>query len=465
MPGRGEERGIRWRARCRVGWRCGFERVHAEFEANAELVGRGGAGFAAYVGGRPVVDLWAGLAAPGRPWLESTVAPLFSSTKGMAATCLLVLADRGKLDPDAPVAAYWPEFAQAGKDRITVRQLLSHTAGLAEVPDYEDLIALDGTGLTEIAEIRRRLAAAKTNWEPGTRVGYHGVTIGYLMGELVERISGRPLGAFFDEEVARPLGVEAWIEGDDAVIARRAEEIDLEPPPAHLAAIFDAILGEARDGTTIPERAFAAQGGAGLLDRLAVIGNDPRFLVKGLGFGDGLGTARGLARLYAGLAAGGELDGVRLASPGWVDAFATLQLRAPDAVLKIESGWGLGYQINLPNPIGLRPFGPERPRVRPRRCGRAARLLRSRARRRVRLRAEPPGAPRSARREADLRDLRKSLGDGLDARYAVGRRAARARRRRPGPSGDHATTSRTTTRARARATHEPPRARVRRSSA
>ena len=336
----------------------GFERVHAEFEANAELVGRGGAGFAAYVGGRPVVDLWAGLAAPGRPWLESTVAPLFSSTKGMAATCLLVLADRGKLDPDAPVAAYWPEFAQAGKDRITVRQLLSHTAGLTEVPDYEDLIALDGTGLTEIAEIRRRLAAAKTNWEPGTRVGYHGVTIGYLMGELVERISGRPLGAFFEEEVARPLGVEAWIEGDDAVIARRAEEIDLEPPPAHLAAIFDAIMGEARDGTTIPGRAFAAQGGAGLLDRLAVIGNDPRFLVKGLGFGDGLGTARGLARLYAALAAGGELDGVRLASPTWVDAFATLQLRAPDAVLKIESGWGLGYQINLPNPIGLRPFGP-----------------------------------------------------------------------------------------------------------
>jgi CubicO group peptidase (beta-lactamase class C family) len=335
-----------------------FERVRATFEEHASLAGQGGAAFSAYVGGKPVVDLWTGLAAPGRPWVESTVAPLFSSTKGLAATCLLVLAERGRLDPDAPVATYWPEFAQTGKDRITVRQLLSHTAGLTEVPDYENLISLDGTGLTEIAEIRRRLAAAKPNWEPGTRGGYHGVTIGYLMGALVEKISGRPLGAFFAEEIAQPLGVDAWIAAGDDVLARRAQEIDLEPPPAHLAPIFDAIMGDARDGSTIPGRAFAAQNGAGLLDRLAVIGNDPRFLVKGLGFGDGLGTARGLARLYAALAAGGELDGVRLASPATVDRFAALQHRGADAVLKLESAWGLGFQINLPNPIGERPFGP-----------------------------------------------------------------------------------------------------------
>jgi CubicO group peptidase (beta-lactamase class C family) len=336
----------------------GFERVRETFEEHAGLVLQGGAAFSAYVGGQPAVDLWAGRAAPDRAWSEDTVAPLFSSTKGMAATCLLVLAERGKLDPDAPVALYWPEFAQGGKERIPVRQLLSHTVGLTEIPDYADLIQLDGGGLTEITEVRRRLAGAKPNWEPGTRNGYHGVTIGYLMGALVERITGRELGAFFDEEIARPLGIEVWLTGDDAVIARRAHEIDLEPPPPHLAAIFDAILAETRDAATIAGRAFAARDGASLLDRLAVIGNDPRFLVKGLGFGDGLGTARGMARLYAALAAGGELDGVRLASPATVGAFATLQRRGPDAVLKIETGWGLGYQINLPNPIGERPFGP-----------------------------------------------------------------------------------------------------------
>src|SRR5262245_54049987 len=336
----------------------GFEQVREAFEENAQHVGRGGAAFSAYAGGVPVVDLWAGEAAPGRPWQEGPVAPLFSAAKGMAATCLLVLAERGRLDPDAPVATYWPEFAAAGKERIAVRQLLSHTAGLTEIPDYEDLISLDGAGLTEIAEIRRRLAAAKPGWEPGTRVGYHGATIGYLMGALVERISGRALGVFFDEEIARPLGAEVWLEASDDVIARRAHEIDLDPPPAHLAPLFDAILADTRDETTIAGRAFAARGGASLLDRLAVIGNDPRFLAKGLGFGDGLGSARGVARLYAALAGGGALDGVRLASPATVAAFATLQHRGPDAVLKLENAWGLGYQMNLPNPIGERPFGP-----------------------------------------------------------------------------------------------------------
>jgi CubicO group peptidase (beta-lactamase class C family) len=336
----------------------GFERVRAVFEEKAAHVGDGGAAFSAYVDGRPAVDLWTGRASPERPWEEATVAPLFSSTKGLAATCLLVLADRGQLDPDAPVARYWPEFAQGGKDRVLVRQLLSHTAGLTEIPDYEDLVFLDGTGLTEIAEIRRRLAAAKPAWEPGTRNGYHGITIGYLMGALVERISGRELGAFFAEEIGGPLGVEAWITGDDAVLARRAYEIELAAPPPHLAAHFDAILADARDGTTLPGRAFAARDGIGLLDRLAVIGNDPRFLAKGLGFGDGVGTARGMARLYAALGRGGELDGVRLASPRTIDAFATLQSRGPDAVLKVESGWGIGYQVNLPNPLGERPFGP-----------------------------------------------------------------------------------------------------------
>src|SRR5581483_5263521 len=167
-----------------------------------------GASAAVFVDGEPVVDIWGGLAdeAAGTPWERDTITNVWSTTKTMTALCALILADRGELDLHAPVARYWPEFKSGGKDRIEVRHLLGHTAGLsgwAEPLAPEELA--DWDRCTEL------LAGQEPWWEPGTASGYHAVTQGYLVGEVVRRISGRSLGTFFREEVAEPLGADFHI--------------------------------------------------------------------------------------------------------------------------------------------------------------------------------------------------------------------------------------------------------------
>ena len=190
----------------------GFEPVVDTFEENFAKRGEVGAEFCAYVGGERVVNIWAGMATPDRPWTADTLVFVFSVTKGPTALVAQILADRGQMDLDAPVAAYWPEFAAQGKDRVLVSQLLNHTVGLPSFPDYWDLVSFDrAEGWHRDEEIAARLAAAPLIWEPGTRVGYHSITYGWFVGELVRRIDGRTLGAFFADEVADPLGLDFWI--------------------------------------------------------------------------------------------------------------------------------------------------------------------------------------------------------------------------------------------------------------
>jgi CubicO group peptidase (beta-lactamase class C family) len=188
----------------------GFEAVAAEFRTNFARRGELGAASAVYHRGAKVVDLWGGYRdrATRAPWDEDTLEIVFSTTKGMAAITLAMLNSRGYLDYEARVATYWPEFAQNGKPAITVRQLISHQAGLAaldEPLDYATLADLD-----TMAEI---LARQRPEWEPGTRHGYHAVTLGFYENELVRRTDphGRSLGRFFAEEVAAPLGIEFYI--------------------------------------------------------------------------------------------------------------------------------------------------------------------------------------------------------------------------------------------------------------
>src|SRR6185503_661525 len=174
-----------------------FEAVRAQFERNFAERGEVGASVCVTVGGATVVDLWGGIADPktGRAWERDTIGVVWSCTKGATALCAHMLVARGALDLDAPVASYWPEFAAAGKGAITVRMLLSHQAGLAAIsePILDD-------GYCDWDLIVGRLAAQAPLWSPGTRQGYHALTFGHLVGELVRRISGRSIGAFFGDE-------------------------------------------------------------------------------------------------------------------------------------------------------------------------------------------------------------------------------------------------------------------------
>src|SRR5436309_4854914 len=196
-----------------------FQGVKEAFAQNFADHGEAGAAVAVVVGGRTVVDLWGGHAdaALSRPWQQDTIVNVFSTTKGMTAICAHRLTDEGLLDIDAPVAKYWPEFAQAGKEELPVRYLLSHSAGLpavrAMLPPGS---AYDWERMTSV------LAAEEPWWEPGSKHGYHALTFGYLVGEVVRRISGKSLGTYFRDEVAGPLGLDFNIglsEQDDARVA------------------------------------------------------------------------------------------------------------------------------------------------------------------------------------------------------------------------------------------------------
>src|SRR6187401_1920951 len=197
----------------------GFERIAEAFERNFGERGEVGASVCVTVDGKTVVDLWGGLADPkaGAPWKKDTVSIVFSCTKGATALCAHMLASRGKLDLDAPVTELWPEFGQNGKERVTTRMMLDHSAG---VPALRDKVK--DSGPYEWDYMTGRLAAEAPFWEPGTRNGYHGLTFGWTVGEMVRRASGKSLGTFFQDEVAKPLGLDFWIGLPEAIEPRVA---------------------------------------------------------------------------------------------------------------------------------------------------------------------------------------------------------------------------------------------------
>jgi len=186
----------------------GFEGVRDAFAHNFVEHGEVGAGYALYVDGELVVDIWGGTAdvKAGTPYTDDSLQLVFSTTKGATAACANLLAQRGELDVDAPVAEYWPEFAQHGKAHIPVRWLLCHKAGLPTIDAVltaRDVFAWD--------PVIHALEVQEPYWEPGTAHGYHAITYGYLVGEVVRRISGKSLGTFWHDEIAEPLGLEFWI--------------------------------------------------------------------------------------------------------------------------------------------------------------------------------------------------------------------------------------------------------------
>jgi CubicO group peptidase (beta-lactamase class C family) len=271
-----------------------FAEVRVAFEQNFTERDEVGAAVCVLLDGEPVVDLWGGVAdqATGREWVSDTPVVVWSSTKGATALCAHILVDRGLLDLDAPVARYWPEFATAGKETATVRMALSHQAG---VPVLRDPLP-DGA-FTDWDLMVKRVAAEPAFSEPGTRVSYHALTFGWLIGEIVRRVSGRTLGQFFADEVAEPLGLRFWIglpPKEEPGVARLLPpqlEPGQSPSPVTAAAMAD------------PTSVSALMGNAG-----GYLANpdDPAYHAAEIPASGGIATARALAGLYWPLAAGGD---------------------------------------------------------------------------------------------------------------------------------------------------------------
>ena len=325
--------------------------VQPGFEAVAHVLehsdlGRGGAAVAAYVHGQQVVDLWVGEASPGVPWAQDTLTTAFSATKGAAAVCLLLLHDRGLIDVDAPVAKYWPEYAQAGKENTLVRHVLNHTAGLLCFEDPGSLLDWDGNGWDDYEEIARRIATTPPAWEPGSRIGYHAISVGWLSQELVRRTTGMTLGSFFAKEVAQPLGLSIFIGTPEAEQDRLATSIaDVpEPPTAELAALQTRFLEALRDPSLPIAQAAVYMHGRSIYETLDSFVNLPKVRATEIPAANGSMDARSLARMYAALANGGELSGVRLASEQSVRQFGTKSFGGTSAIAELS---GLGQLADM----------------------------------------------------------------------------------------------------------------------
>ncbi len=323
-----------------------FQAVRQEFERNFRERGEVGASVCITVGGETVVDLWGGVARTDTqaPWTKDTIGIVFSSTKGATALCAHMLASRGQLDLDAPVAKYWPEFAQAGKSQVPVFMLLNHQAGLPAVRAPLPQGAYANWDLMVNA-----LAKEEPFWEPGTRNGYHALTIGWLVGELVRRISGKSLGTFFQDEVAKPLGLDFWIGLPEDKESRVAPMIAAEPDPESL--FFREIAKPGSLQSLVLLNSGNYMGAAPEYDTRAAHAAE-------IGGAGGITNARGLAGMYAPLACGGKGRGVELVNP---DVLARMGRVASatgrDAVLVIPSRFALGFMKTMDNrrqPPGLR---------------------------------------------------------------------------------------------------------------
>jgi CubicO group peptidase (beta-lactamase class C family) len=290
------------------------------------------------IDGQTVVDVYGGFAdeARTRPWERDTIVNVWSTTKTVTSLAVLMLADRGLVDLDAPVARYWPEFAQQGKEGVLVRHLMSHTSGLAgwntpfTIPDLYDL-----------ERSTAALAAQAPWWEPGTASGYHALTFGHLLGEVVRRVTGKSLTRFVDEEIAGPLDADFRIGAREADWGRCAEIIPPPPLPFDLASLDpDSVLVKVATGpvadATAPNRAPW---------RLAEIGA-----------ANGHGNARSVARIMSVLSLGGTAGGVRLLSPETIEHIFRVQAHGLDLFLGVPLRFGIGY--GLTEPVGV-PFIPE----------------------------------------------------------------------------------------------------------
>ncbi|WP_405972481.1 beta-lactamase family protein [Streptomyces sp. NBC_00988] len=317
----------------------GFEPVRDAFEANFEARGDRGAAVTVYRHGHRVVDLWAGTKDVDgtAPWEQGTAQIVRSATKGVAAAVLLLLAQRGELDLDAPVGEYWPEYKAAGKERTLVWHLLAHRAGVPVLdrpltPEQAADPVLSATAV----------AAQAPAWEPGTDHGYHAQTYSWLTGELVRRVTGRSIGEWIADEIAGPVGADLWVGLPADEESRVGRVAQAEAAPADASALRVRPKRSVSEAYANPDsltrRAFGAI--TPMPDE-----NDPAYRAAVLPASNGIATADGLARVYASLI--GEVDGgVRLFTPETAELARTERSSGPDRVLVINTRFGLGYMLH-----------------------------------------------------------------------------------------------------------------------
>ncbi|MEV7441388.1 serine hydrolase domain-containing protein [Streptomyces sp. NPDC091204] len=318
----------------------GFEPVRDAFVRNFEVLGDRGAAVAVYRDGRKVVDLWGGTkdAEGTEPWTGDTAQIVRSATKGVAAAVPLLLHQRGLLDLDAPVGSYWPEFKTGGKERILVRDLLAHRAGVPVIDR-----GLSAAEAADGVSGAHAVAAQRPFWEPGTEHGYHAQTYSWLLSELVLRVTGRTLGSVLAEEMTEPLGVDFWIGLPETEAHRVGRVAPVDPPESAgmLRTRPRRNVSEAyADPDSLTRRAFRA------IDPLPDE-NDPAYRTAELPASNGIGTARALARFY-GATIGVVEDGARIFTPA-TTALAGRELSSgPDRVLVVNTRFGPGYMLHGP---------------------------------------------------------------------------------------------------------------------
>lgn len=319
-----------------------FEAVKKAFSKNFEKHGDVGAAVSVYLEGKPVVDLWAGWADSNRtrPWEQDTIATVASTTKGMCAICAGILVERGLLDMDATVAKYWPEFAQAGKENMPVRYLLTHEAGLPGVKKD-----MGPETLYQWDVYTDALARTEPWWEPGTAAGYHALTFGYLVGEIIRRISGMTMGQFFAENVAGPLNADFYI-GVPQDKDYMAAEI-LEAPPT-ASSEFNLREYLRKEPESMGARAFINP------PREPAMMNTRIFRSSEIPSTNGNTSAHALAKIYGTLSLGGELDGVRIIKPETIEALIKEQFYGKDIIMGVPVRRGLGFMLTHED----RPLGP-----------------------------------------------------------------------------------------------------------
>ncbi len=310
-----------------------FESVRQAFEQNVSSGDELGASLAVDLDGKIVVDLFGGHRDVERrvPWTADTITNVWSTTKTVTSLAALVLVDRGRIDPDAPVARYWPEFAANGKEGVLVKHLLAHTSGVsaweppvtvADLFDWETSVA--------------RLAAQAPWWEPGTASGYHALNQGHLVGEVVRRVTGKTFKEFVATEIAGPLGADFQIGAAEKDWHRIAEVVPPPPLPFDLSAVppdspmIKTLLGPAPNASD---------------------GNTAGWRRADIGAANGHGNAKSVVRMLSSIALGGAVDGKRLLSPATIDRIFEEQASGPDLVLGIPLRWGIGF--GLPEPETL----------------------------------------------------------------------------------------------------------------